>query len=236
MVRRYRSSTRCSFFWLIGLLTLQLTFQPRAAVAQTNELDIAQLAAFVRQQVARHGIPGLALGIVDGEQIVHLQGYGKADQTGRAVTAQTPFLLASVSKPLTALAVMQLVENGQVALDEPVQRYLPEFQMRDASAAQQITVRQLLQHTSGLPLTACDTRIDADTLEQYVAELQTVELAAPVGTQYNYCSGNYNVLGRMIEVVSGQAFADYMQQHIFEPLAMQHSFTAEAEAISNGLA
>jgi CubicO group peptidase (beta-lactamase class C family) len=103
-------------------------------------------------------------------------------------------------------------------------------------ASRQITVRHLLQHTSGIPEQACDTRVDAETLEQYVAELQTVKLAAPVGTRYIYCSGNYNVLGRIVETVSGQAFGAYMRQHVFAPLEMRHSFTSEQEARQDGLA
>jgi hypothetical protein len=108
--------------------------------------------------------------------------------------------------------------------------------MADAAASAQITVRHLLLHTSGIPATACDTRIDAVTLEQYVAELATVELSAPPGLRHDYCSGNYNLLGRVIEKVSGQSFASYMQQHVFVPLEMQHSFTAEQAAIDDGMA
>src|SRR6185295_18099986 len=102
---------------------------------------------------------------------------------------QTPFFIGSLTKSITALAVMQLVEAGKVELDAPVQRYLPTFRVADPVASAKITVRHLLQHTSGIPVTSCDTRIDAVTLEQYVAELQTVKLSHPVGTYHDYCSG-----------------------------------------------
>jgi CubicO group peptidase (beta-lactamase class C family) len=153
-----------------------------------------RIGEFVSQQVRRHRIPGLALALVDDKQILFMKGYGKAAQTGRPVTPETPFLLASASKPLTAVAIMQLVEAGEVDLDGAVQRYIPEFTLADTSASRQITVRHLLLHTSGLPATACDTRGNARTLAEYVAELQTVEPAAPVGTRHIYCSGNYNLL------------------------------------------
>ena len=222
--------------WTLVVTVLALLAAPRLAAAQTGALDVARMDAFVRQQVQRHGIPGLALGIVEGDEIVHLAGYGLADAGGQAVTAQTPFLLASVSKPLTSLAVMQLVEAGEVELDAPVQRYVPEFRMADAAASQQITVRHLLQHTSGMPVTACDTRIGAETLAAYVAELERVALSAPVGTRHNYCSGNYNVLGRVIEQVSGQSFGAYMQEHVFAPLEMRQSFSSEEAALQAGMA
>jgi CubicO group peptidase (beta-lactamase class C family) len=197
---------------------------------------VARIDAFVRDQMQRHGISGLALALVEGDQIIDLQGFGVADQSGRAVTPQTPFVLASVSKPITALAILQLVEAGKLELDSPVQYYLPEFRIADPVGSTKITVRQLLLHTSGIPATAYDTRADAETLEQYVAELQTVELDRPVGSRYAYCSGNYNVLGRIIEVVTGQPFGSYIQAHIFIPLRMRHSFTAEPAARQAGLA
>jgi CubicO group peptidase (beta-lactamase class C family) len=131
---------------------------------------------------------------------------------------------------------MQLVEEGKVDMDAPVQRYVPEFRLADAEASRQITIRHLLLHTSGIPVTACDTRNDGETLAEYVAELQTVEPAAPVGTRHIYCSGNYNLLGRVIETVSGQTFGNYIQDHIFTPLKMTQSFTSESLASGAGMA
>jgi CubicO group peptidase (beta-lactamase class C family) len=129
---------------------------------------------------------------------------------------------------------MQLVESGKVALDVPVQRYLPTFRVADPAASAQITVRHLLQHTSGIPDTECDTRTGAVALEQYVAELQTVQLDRPVGASHEYCSGNYNVLGRIIEVVAGESYGDYMHEHVFAPLQMRHTYTSEQEAQQYG--
>lgn len=201
-----------------------------------RDVDVDKIDQFVSEQVERNGIPGLALALVDQDHVIFMKGYGQADPSGRPVTPQTPFLLASVSKPLTATAIMQLVELGEVGLDTPVQHYLSEFRVADPVASSQITVGNLLLHTSGLPTTACDTRTNARTLTEYVAELQTVELDAPVGFQYSYCSGNYNILGRIIEVVSGQSFGNYIQSNIFEPLDMKQSFTSEQEAQQAGLA
>jgi len=215
---------------------LPLSSIVRAHKADAYASDVERIDAFITEQMERHALPGLALALVEGDQVIFMKGYGAADQTGRPITPQTPFILASVSKPLTATAIMQLVEAGKVELNAPVQRYLPEFQVADPIASSQITVRHLLLHISGIPATACDTRINAKTLAEYVAELQTVKLDAPVGTRHNYCSGNYNVLGRIIEVVSGQSFGEYMQEHIFTSLDMRHSFTSEQVAQEAGLA
>jgi CubicO group peptidase (beta-lactamase class C family) len=234
--KQYQTAKRSSAFCLLVLLVPFLTHQITAAALSTPP-DAARIDAFVREQVERHGIPGLALSLIEGEQIIHTAGYGKADQSGRPVTPQTPFILASASKPITALAIMQLVEAGSVELDAPVQRYLPTFRVRDPLASQQITVRHLLNHTSGLPELSCDSsRFGVASLEEFVTALQTIELDAPVGARHAYCSGNYNVLGRVIEVVSDQSYASYIAQHVFAPLEMRHSFTSEEAARQAGLA
>jgi CubicO group peptidase (beta-lactamase class C family) len=187
------------------------------------------------------GIPGLVLGIVQGDQIVHLKGFGLADPSGRAVTPQTPFILGSTSKSFTALAVMQLVEAGQVELDAPVQRYIPWFRVADEAASAQITVRHLLHQTSGFS-TAAGRRdsIDFDpsleALENRVRRLREVELTQPVGATYQYSNCNYAILGLMVQLVSGQPFESYVQQHILAPLDMRNSFTSKAEAQQHGLA
>lgn len=221
---------------LLILFSILFAVRPAVAASISQNVDVERIDAFVSQQMQRHGLPGMALALVDGDQVIFMKGYGKADQTGRPITPQTSFLLASVSKPITASAIMQMIETGKVELDAPVQRYVPEFRVADPGASGQITVRHLLLHTSGIPITACDTRANASTLAEYVAELQTVTLDAPPGTRYAYCSGNYNVLGRIIEKISGQSFASYMQQHVFTPLEMQHSFTSEQEAQKAGMA
>ncbi len=97
--------------------------------------DFVAIDAYIAQEMRDLHIPGLALGIVHNDEIVHLQGFGVADPSGRVVTPQTPFILASASKSFTALAIMQLVEDGKVNLDAPVMTYLPSFSVGDESAS-----------------------------------------------------------------------------------------------------
>jgi CubicO group peptidase (beta-lactamase class C family) len=182
-------------------------------------------------------IPGVAVGIVHGSQVVHVRGFGIADATGRAVTPQTPFLLGSLTKSFTALAVMQLVEAGKIDLDAPVQRYLPWFHVADLKASAQITVRNLLNQTSGIPTGAGETAaLRTETLEQFVRSLDTVALTTPVGKTFHYCNANYITLGLLVQTVSGQDYGTYIQQHILTPLGMQHSFVSVQEARRDGLA
>src|SRR5512133_1010957 len=105
--------------------------------------------AYIEEQMRRLHIPGAALAIVEGDQIVHQRGFGKARPGGAPPTGQTPFFIGSLTKSFTALAMMQLVESRKVELDDPVQSYLPWFILADPTSSQ-ITVRHLLNQTSGL--------------------------------------------------------------------------------------
>ena len=203
--------------------------------------EFAAIDAFVEGEMSAQRIPGLSLGIVREGQNVHLQGFGEADESGRDVTPQTPFIIGSLSKSFTAMAIMQLVEAGQVDLDAPVQEYLPWFRVADAAASARITVRQLLNQTSGIsPRTGKTFQGNGDVsdqaLERAVRKLSTAELSEPVGSTFQYSTVNYAVLGLIVQEVSGETYEEYVQQQIFTPLGMQHSFTSEADAEPQGLA
>ncbi|MEZ4616031.1 MAG: serine hydrolase domain-containing protein [Caldilineaceae bacterium] len=138
--------------WLITLLSILLicTVSAQAAtVGAQPTVDGALVDRFITAQMAKQRVPGLALAVIEGEQVAYVKGYGSA-RSGQPVTPQTQFLIASLSKSFTAVAVLQLVEAGQVELDAPVQRYLPDFTLADPTVAAQITVRQLLNQISGL--------------------------------------------------------------------------------------
>src|SRR3989454_5627782 len=145
---------------LACLLALAFTVLPVAAAPhgpQAGAPDIASIDAYISAQMQANHLPGVALGLVHNDQVVHLRGFGSADQSGRAVTTHTPFLLASVSKSFTALTIMQLVEAGKVKLDAPGQRYLPWFRVAHPVASARVTVRHLLYQTGGIPSTDCES-------------------------------------------------------------------------------
>src|SRR6266487_1072346 len=138
---------------ILALLTLSVLLPAVSTGAMSSTSrppDFAAIDDYIAAEMQAQRIPGLALGIVQGDQIVHLKGFGVANTSGGVVTPQTPFPIGKVSKAFTALAVMQLVEAGKLNLDTPVQRYLPWFRVADEAASVQITVRHLLTQTSGL--------------------------------------------------------------------------------------
>lgn len=222
-------------FWL---LTARLQdAQARAPFAEISNTDIDLL---IDDQMRELKIPGLAIAIVRGDGSEYIRGYGTADESGRPVTPQTPFLAASLSKPITALGILQLVEAGKLELDAPVQDYLPWFQTADPAASAQITVRHLLHHASGLSEFEGNLRnLEKDrreqALESSLRRLSDSQLNATPGEQFEYSNTNYDLLGLLIQAVSGKPYESYIREEIFAPLGMQHSYTSLEEARQNGL-
>lgn len=217
---------------ILGVLGLLGTTSLSATAAPANLPDYAAIDSYVSNSLA--GTPGFALSIVHGDQVTHVKGFGVANSAGVPMTADTPLVIGSQAKPFTALAIMQLSESGVVSLDSPVQDYLPWFRVAQDGFSHQITIRQLLNQTSGLPPSApFDTPVT--TVESRVRDLATVRLTATPGHLFQYSNSNYDVLGQVVETLSGQTYGDYMRDHVFQPLAMTHTFTSEAEGQANGL-
>jgi CubicO group peptidase (beta-lactamase class C family) len=231
-----------------GVLALALALfadrsgRRNSAPDRTSQSDaFEEIDAHIERQIERLNIPGAALAIVEDDEIAHLRGFGRARPGGEAPTPHTPFIIGSLTKSFTALAVMQLVEDGKVELDAPVQRYLPWFRVADPLASAQITVRHLLNQTSGLPqLSGLRPMTDFDdspgATERQARALSTLVLARPVGSAWEYCNMNYNLLGLIIEAASGESYEVCVQNHIFTPLQMTHTYTSPAEAKHNGMA
>ncbi len=212
-----------------------------AANGRASAPKFAAIEHFVQDEMAAQRIPGLALGIVENDRITYLRGFGKADDSGRPVTPKTPFIIGSLAKSFTALAIMQLVEAGKIELDAPVQRYLPWFRVADEAASTEITVRHLLNQTSGLSTKTGRTfqgngDIGDAALEKTVRKLRSVELTAPVGETHQYSTVNYSVLGLIVQTVVGRSYESYVQTEILDPLEMRGSFTSAAAAEHHGLA
>lgn len=201
---------------------------PDAGVAPsvaTGVVDLAALDRFMREQMAAASIPGAAVAITRRDRVLHVAGWGN-DGDGAAVTGRTMFRIASLSKSFTALAVMQLVEDGRASLDDRVAVHLPEFRLADPRGVD-ITVRQLLDQTSGLADREVPdlSRPQPATTAQAVTSLRSARLVADPGTQWNYHNPNYQVAARLVEVLSGETFDHYLATHVFEPAGMDSSLT-----------
>ncbi|MEW9554404.1 serine hydrolase domain-containing protein [Nonomuraea sp. NPDC050783] len=218
---------------LAGLLTAATLSAPAlpaaasATGAPATALTPAAVDAYLRDALAATGLPGASVVVTHDGEVVHAAGYG-TDSEGRPITADTPMRVASVSKSFTAAAVMTLVERGRIRLDEPVAAQLPGFRMADPRASR-VTVRQLLDQTSGLSDTTADINAleEETTLAGYTARLSGARLRADPGTRWEYCNVNYDLAARLVEVAGGQDFGAYLRDHVFGPLGMKSSAVSD---------
>lgn len=217
---------------MLTLLILAALLVPSASVAApaASGIDFPALDAAITAQMSKHGLPGVALAVVENGEIVYSQGYGTAGR-GRPMTAQTQMLIGSQSKSFTALAIAQLAEAGQLDLDAPVQAAIPWFRVADEDASARITINHLLHHTSGLSDAGYAVVLPDDaTPEQAVRSLAQAQITASVGSKHQYFNRGYTTLAYIVELVSGQSYADYVQAHILDPLGMIASTAAPATA------
>jgi CubicO group peptidase (beta-lactamase class C family) len=190
------------------------------------------IEGFIDAEMPASGVPGLAYAVVADGDITSVGARGVLRSGGdTAVTPDTPFVTGSISKSFTALAVMQLVEAGKVDLDAEVSQYIDGFSGQPAGA---ITIRQLLSHTSGFSTlqgnaSHTDTTGGKDELARRVDELADLTPAHAPGERWEYSNTNYQILGRLIEVVSGQEYQAYVATKILDPVGMERSFVADGE-------
>ncbi len=188
------------------------------------------IAEFIDREMPASGVPGLAYAIVADGVTISVGARGIARIGGdRNITPDTPFVAGSISKSFTALAVMQLVEAGRIELDTRLSAYLEGFSGRPAGA---ITIRQLLSHTSGYSTLQGnaphpDPTGGKDELARGVELLAAVAPAYKPDEKWEYSNANFEILGRLIEVVSGQDYQGYVASNILVPVGMDHSFVAD---------
>lgn len=201
--------------------------------AVTTTTDVEQVFT---EQLEAAGVPGGAFVTVTADGDVDARAVGTTGE-GVPVTPRTPFVIGSTTKSFTALALMQLVEAGKVDLDAPVVRYVPDFTLAPAEPVADITVRHLLQQTSGLddlsggPILASATE---GTALEAVAELSDARLASAPGETWRYANVNYVLAGLVIAAASGQTYPDYLQQHVLDVLEMDDTFVVADPAVAPG--
>ncbi|WP_433781414.1 serine hydrolase domain-containing protein [Actinomycetospora sp. CA-101289] len=192
--------------------------------------DPAALDRYLADPRTATGLPGMAVAVTRGPDVVHLAGFG-TDGRGAPITPSTRFRIASLSKSFTAAALLQLAEARRIDLDAPVRRYLPGFATADPGASARTTVRDLLNHTSGIADTGFPAiTADEQDLERRVASLRSARPASEPGTEFHYSDPNYQVLARLVEVVTGEPWARYLAREVFAPLGMTRTLATVTAA------
>jgi CubicO group peptidase (beta-lactamase class C family) len=208
-----------------------------AAVEEGNAMsqahDTAALSEFVAATAIKLGIPGVAVGVwADGGETYACHGVTSLENS-LPVTQDTLFLLASITKTYTATTLMRLVAEGRVELEAPVRRYVPELMLADERAAAEVTVLQLLNHTSGLDWRLIyDSGEGDDALARLVAHLAELQLVAPPGTRASYSQAGYDLAGRIIEKVTGLTYEHAVASLILAPLGLANSFFSRDEVMT----
>ena len=180
---------------------------------------------YATELIEREGIPAISLAIWDGKkQYQGAAGILNLD-TGVHATTDSIFQIGSITKIMTTCLVMKLVERGQIELDRPVKQYLRHFSIADKNASNCITVRQLLNHTSGIAgdYFPDDVKEDAPHIARYVDRCAQLPLVHPFGEGFSYSNAAFAIAGRVVEVVAGMSWYDAIEEWIFQPLGMTQS-------------
>jgi len=205
------------------------------------------LASALQSAIDKHIVAGAVALVADKDHVLDLEAAGVSN-----IAAKTPmqtdavFWIASMTKSFTGTALMMLVDEGKVKLDDPVEKFLPEFKGQLVAADKDrpqpyrpkhpITVREIMNHTSGLVLASDKALKQTHSLEDDVAQYAAQPLRQEPGTKYEYNNCGINTGGRIIEVVSGISYADFMQQRLFTPLELKETTFWPNETLGKRLA
>ena len=213
------------------IVLLYLPFASWSQNKQSFEKEVETYRSFIRQQMEADRIPGLTVGFYKGDYM-WTEGFGSIDlENDVKATSQSAYRLASNTKSMTAVAILQLQEAGKLSIDDPVRKYVPYFPRKKWD----ITLRQLMGHLGGIShyknyelegsiREDKDTRESLDIFDQF-------QLVAKPGTEYQYTSYGYNLLGAAIEGASKQPYGKYLRENIWEPLGMNHTWMDEPDKI-----
>lgn len=201
------------------------------AIAALSRAPSESIEDLIATELPGSGAPGVAYAVVEGDEVSSGAHGEVLAGSGRPVTADTLFLIGSISKSFTAMAVMKLSEAGKVELDAPVSRYLDVFKGRPSGG---IALRQLLGHSSGYSTRqGNDTHVDrtkrGDELRRQVERIAQWTPAYAADTRWQYSNASYLILGAVIEAVSSVDYASYMEAEILEPMGMNESFVSDGE-------
>ncbi|MCA9136425.1 MAG: beta-lactamase family protein [Planctomycetales bacterium] len=205
-------------------------------------------ATVLQPYVDRHELAGAVALVADQDKVLSIESVGFADiQAGKPMSSDSLFWIASQSKGMTATAVMMLVDEGKISLDDPVEKYLPEFRSQMVVAERDdqhvllrkpdhpITIREVLSHVSGLPFKSLieEPTLDGLPLAAAVRSYAMTPLETEPGTHYQYSNAGINTAARVIEVVTGSKYEDFMQTRLFDPLGMKDTtFWPNEEQVS----
>ncbi|WP_083435053.1 serine hydrolase [Rhodopirellula islandica] len=239
-----RNSRAASASWLAGIALVFMTstslHADESPAANATEHDyrqlIEQLNQSIRSEMGQKQIPSFSIALVADGKVVSSAGFGFQD-TSKTVPAsgQTVYRVGSISKLLTDVALMQLVEKGELDLDQPIQKVLPEFKIADAEHTSKITLRQLTQHRAGIVRESPVGNYFDPTepsLEATVASLASTPSVYAPGSRTKYSNAGVSVIGQAVERAAGMPHPDYVREQVLKPLGMKHTSFEKDKALA----
>lgn len=213
-------------------LSVVVSAQPAATLRAVSDREPAVLSRLTDDWRVGVNVPGLSAAVVQGDQVVWAQGFGVADvEQGVMVRPESVFRIASISKPITAVAVMQLVERGLVSLEDPIQKYVPSYPRKPQG---EIRIRHLLTHTSGIRHYKGNEFSLAESfpsLDRAIAVFRNDPLESAPGERYLYSTYGYNLLQGVVEQVTSRTFEEYLRSAVFGPAGMTTTYLERPQEI-----
>jgi CubicO group peptidase (beta-lactamase class C family) len=209
---------------------------PRTHAGTAADARFEALVSLTETRMREHRVPGVALGIIEGDTVVQ-RGLGVTSiEDPLPVTVHTVFPIASISKTFAATAVMRLVEQGKLDLRAPVRKYLPDFRVPDEAVSRDVTIWNLLTHTSGWEGQISAPDRGEETLKNFTATLGGLMQLAPPGAAWSYNNAGFSVAGRVIETITGTSINAAIRELVFRPLGLVHAGTTAGDFIASRFA
>jgi len=215
------------FILLILLIILGgIFYQNVNSIVSANDNINNKLDLVINNAIEKNRIPGIAVSAVKDGEVIYSKGFEKSTGDNEIeIAPDTPLYIGSISKSFTSLAIMQLVEEEKINLDDPVGKYLSFFDVDKINFEGEITIRHLLHHRSGMTEEEYLTSLPGNlSIEEGVKDLQGMKLSFQPGEKFNYFNPNYNILGLIIEKVSNQSYENYIKENILDPLEMKNTY------------
>jgi CubicO group peptidase (beta-lactamase class C family) len=241
-----RKTNRLLIFLSIFLSIILLPLKSYALSNDNNEInqlsdnDRLKIEEFIDKQMEKGKIPGISLVVVQGDKTIYQKGLGYSDiKSQKPVTSKSLFELCSNSKAFTALGILNLQKNRQIKLDDPVIKYIPWLKMKYQGKVALITIEELLYQTSGIPektISKIPISNDDKALEETVKTLINVELDSEPGKRFQYATINYDVLGLIIEKVTGVTYEKYLEENIIKPMGLNNTYLYKNETVNEYMA
>ncbi len=209
-----------------GVTLLLVLASTAAAVGEpvNGDFPLPTVKEKMRARIEAGDAAGVVTYVANTSRVIHVDAAGKSDlASGAPMQTDSIFWIASMSKPVTAVAVLMLQDEGKLSIEDPVGKYLPELaHLKTADGEEHpVTLRHLLTHTSGMPEASADEARASATLTALIPHFATRPLRFKPGSQWSYCQSGINTAARIVEVVAGESFPDFLERRLFKPLGMK---------------